>query len=127
VCTGVTLESDQRPFPGPTTGRPPVPTVAWTLEQEELTMDVGTVIFATMVLAIPVAIGAALARVSRPWWWGGLIVAGLGLAVCATDPEEGFFSNTHDHIPEFFLLCTAVMVCLVAAGAAVTARRRSLA
>ena len=88
---------------------------------------VGNVIFATLVLAVPVAIGAALGKLGRPWWWGGVVIGALGLFISATDPEEGFFSNTHDHIPEFFLLCTAVMVGLVALGAATTRRRRSLA
>jgi hypothetical protein len=88
-------------------------------------MNAGNLMFASIVLAVPVVLGAALGRLGRPWWWGGLVVGALGLLVCATDPEEGFVSGKNDHFPEFFLLCTAIMVGLVAVGTVLGRGRRS--
>jgi hypothetical protein len=87
-------------------------------------MEAGDLVFGCMVLAAPVAIGAAVGRLGRPWWWAGVPIGLLGLLLCATDPDEGFVSGKDDHIPEFFILCTAAMVCLVALGAALGRRRR---
>jgi hypothetical protein len=87
-------------------------------------MTAGDAMFASIVLAVPVVCGALLGRFGRPWWWGGAAFAALGLLISATDPEEGFVSGKNDHFPEFFLLCTIVMVGLVAAGAALGRRRR---
>jgi hypothetical protein len=87
-------------------------------------MTAGDAMFASIVLAVPVVCGALLGRFGKPWWWGGAAFAALGLLICTTDPEEGFVSGRHDHFPEFFLLCTFVMVGLVAAGAALGRRRR---
>jgi len=87
-------------------------------------MNAGDVVFASIVLAAPVALGAVLGRLGKPWWWGGAALAALGLLISATDPEEGFVSGKNDHFPEFFLFCTVVMVGLVAAGAPLGRRRR---
>jgi hypothetical protein len=87
-------------------------------------MTAGDAVFASIVLAVPVVCGVLLGRFGKPWWWGGAAFAALGLLICATDPEEGFVSGKNDHFPEFFLLCTIVMVGLVAARSALGRRGR---
>lgn len=43
-----------------------------------------------VALALPILIGAALAYLGRPWWWGALAAIALAfLAAIAPTPEEG--------------------------------------
>jgi hypothetical protein len=42
------------------------------------------------VLLLPLAIGAATAYLSRPWWWGAILAIALAFAAAIVpEPEEG--------------------------------------
>jgi hypothetical protein len=48
------------------------------------------VLLLLVVLAVPLAIGAATVVLGRPWWWGALVAIVLfWVAAIAPEPEEG--------------------------------------
>jgi hypothetical protein len=70
---------------------------------------VAEVVLFFAIIAVPLAIGAAVAYLAKPWWWGAVLAVVVFLiAAIAPAPEEGESRVAAGDL--VFLLIVAVLV-----------------